>query len=130
MKDAEALELMLAKDREILQLRKAIKAMKKNWKADLKDAEKDIQDANETAERYSSSYAAANAQLQRKTTEFDHEKARLLDRAVTAERKAGITVLPDRNGNPDLETVLDRELPKKRTDVVTRQGMAHVVQGF
>jgi hypothetical protein len=116
MKDEEILEILVAKDNEILMLRRAIKSLKKGWKADLKDAQAEIKEL----EREVSQRRAINSQLvgdlQRERERRDSDKAVLIDRAVTAERRAGITVLPDKDGNPDVNSVVDRPEPEQNAN--------------
>jgi hypothetical protein len=116
MKDEEILEILVAKDNEILRLRKAIKAQKKNWKADLKDAEADIKELRQEVERRRANNSQLVADLHRERERRDSDKAVLIDRAVTAERRAGITVLPDKDGNPDVNSVVDRPEPEQNAN--------------
>jgi hypothetical protein len=116
MKDEEILEILVAKDNEILRLRKVIKSLKKGWKADLKDAQAEIKELEREVSQRRANNSQLVGDLQREREKWDSDKAVLIDRAVTAERRAGITVLPDKDGNPDVNSVVDRPEPEQNAN--------------
>lgn len=113
MKDEEILEILVDKDHEILEYRKALvelerkyKAKKRKWKADKEVLLNKISQHAGLANQYLST-------LQNERARRDSDKAVLIDRAVTAERKAGVTMLPDKDGNPS-GTLMEAQEPESR----------------